>query len=305
MQHSTKVNAEHSVRYWCLQVFPYFYVRCGPILPQGTAALRHFLLTFENSLNTVLERLTSAQRFADPAAGPGEAAPPVAHYVPQYSEAAPASEHASGEVAHAKAQHVFAVTLVKAGCFYGYNAAEEPFLRVCLCALALHAALHFGAQLHVVRSHLVFAAYSALCSRSYLSRVRLPDRACKHLLALCPPCRLRPAAVAKAADALVSGAVMGLKLQPFEAHIPYLLQFKIDMNLYGMSHLLCRAVFFRRDPPQDAPPAAPHGWRHRVTQTSQRYGSQSAQGPSSSVRQRAAVSSYACGKHRASAQQQS
>jgi hypothetical protein len=76
---------------------------------------------------------------------------------------------------------------------------------------------------------------------------------------------MRPAAVAKAADALVSGAVMGLKLQPFEAHIPYLLQFKIDMNLYGMSHLLCRVVSFRRDPPQQARTRAAPGWQHEVT----------------------------------------
>jgi hypothetical protein len=72
--------------------------------------------------------------------------------------------------------------------------------------------------------------------------------------------------VAKAADAIVSGAVMGLKLQPFEAHIPYLLQFKIDMNLYGMSHVLCSSVQFRREPPGHASAGAPPGWAHTMTQ---------------------------------------
>jgi hypothetical protein len=55
---------------------------------------------------------------------------------------------------------------------------------------------------------------------------------------------------------------MGLKLQPYEAHIPYLLQFKIDMNIYGMGHLVCRAVHFRRDPPKDTPPQISPGWNH-------------------------------------------
>lgn len=59
---------------------------------------------------------------------------------------------------------------------------------------------------------------------------------------------------------------MGLRLQPFEAHIPYLLQFKIDMNLYGMSHLLCRAVQFRGELPLQLRTQAPPGWRHELTQ---------------------------------------
>jgi hypothetical protein len=40
--------------------------------------------------------------------------------------------------------------------------------------------------------------------------------------------------------------VLGRKLQPYEAHLPYLLQMKIDLNLAGMgwlrlSHIHCRA----------------------------------------------------------------
>jgi hypothetical protein len=114
-----------------VQVFPYFYVRCGHVLPQGNTAVRNFLATFENSLNTVLQRLSSQQRNTAPSDGPV----PAAHYVPQYQEAAPALDgpaDAPGADQPAP-QHVFAITLVKAASVYGYNPAEEPFLRVCLC----------------------------------------------------------------------------------------------------------------------------------------------------------------------------
>jgi hypothetical protein len=73
--------------------------------------------------------------------------------------------------------------------------------------------------------------------------------------------------VARAADAIVSGAVLDMRLQPYEAHIPYLLQFKLDMNLYGMAHMALRVVEFRK-----APPAAGQGsqsqqsaWEHQAT----------------------------------------
>jgi hypothetical protein len=87
-------------------------------------------------------------------------------------------------------------------------------------------------------------------------------------------CRFRPSAVSKAADAIVSGVVMGLKLQPYEAHIPYLLQFKIDMNIYGMGHLVCRAVHFRRDPPKDTPPQMSPGWNHVKSPVMRMHGHQ-------------------------------
>jgi hypothetical protein len=61
-------------------------------------------------------------------------------------------------------------------------------------------------------------------------------------------CRLRPSMVAKAANAIVSGMVLGLRLQPYEAHLPFLLQFKLDMNLYGMAHMVMRTVEFRKVP---------------------------------------------------------
>ena len=50
----------------------------------------------------------------------------------------------------------------------------------------------------------------------------------------------------RVADLLLGGAVMNKVMQPYEAHIPYLLQLFIDYNLYGMNMLNVAAVKFRR-----------------------------------------------------------
>ncbi|KAJ3341524.1 DNA polymerase zeta [Gonapodya sp. JEL0774] len=49
----------------------------------------------------------------------------------------------------------------------------------------------------------------------------------------------------RAADLLSSGAVLGRPFQPHEAHIPYLLQFLLDHNLFGMDFIHLRNVRFR------------------------------------------------------------
>ena len=49
----------------------------------------------------------------------------------------------------------------------------------------------------------------------------------------------------KLADLLANGAVMGRRMQPFEAHLPYSLQFLMDHNLYGMDWVDFRRVAFR------------------------------------------------------------
>ncbi|KAI1320530.1 DNA polymerase zeta [Mortierella claussenii] len=46
-----------------------------------------------------------------------------------------------------------------------------------------------------------------------------------------------------------SGAIMGTKFQPFEAHIPFKLQFFIDYNLYGMGWLELEEGLLRNDVP--------------------------------------------------------
>jgi DNA polymerase zeta len=45
-----------------------------------------------------------------------------------------------------------------------------------------------------------------------------------------------------------SGAILNRIYQPHEAHVPYILQFMIDYNLYGMNLINLENVKFRRDP---------------------------------------------------------
>ncbi|KAK6915579.1 DNA-directed DNA polymerase, family B, multifunctional domain [Dillenia turbinata] len=49
---------------------------------------------------------------------------------------------------------------------------------------------------------------------------------------------------------LQGGDVLGRSLQPHEAHIPFLLQFLIDYNLYGMGHLHLSKIKFRHPVPE-------------------------------------------------------
>ncbi|XP_018800849.1 PREDICTED: DNA polymerase zeta catalytic subunit isoform X1 [Bactrocera latifrons] len=57
-----------------------------------------------------------------------------------------------------------------------------------------------------------------------------------------------PRFVRRAANLLQSGAVMNKNFHPFESHVPYILQFMIDYNLYGMSfvHIPLDVVKFRQ-----------------------------------------------------------
>ncbi|CAA0816819.1 DNA polymerase zeta catalytic subunit [Striga hermonthica] len=54
-----------------------------------------------------------------------------------------------------------------------------------------------------------------------------------------------PHDVSRAADLLLTGAILDKTLQPYESHIPFLLQFLIDYNLYGMGLLHVAKVRFR------------------------------------------------------------
>ncbi|XP_015597697.1 DNA polymerase zeta catalytic subunit isoform X2 [Cephus cinctus] len=55
-----------------------------------------------------------------------------------------------------------------------------------------------------------------------------------------------PAMIKKATDLLQNGLVLKQSLQPHEAHIPYILQFMIDYNIYGMSTVNVNNVKYRR-----------------------------------------------------------
>ncbi|CAN0016719.1 unnamed protein product [Lampetra fluviatilis] len=60
-----------------------------------------------------------------------------------------------------------------------------------------------------------------------------------------------PRMVKRVSELLQGGAVMNKSFQPHDAHIPYVLQFFIDYNLYGMNLLKLAAVKFRRGSPPD------------------------------------------------------
>ncbi|KAJ4753536.1 DNA polymerase [Rhynchospora pubera] len=54
-----------------------------------------------------------------------------------------------------------------------------------------------------------------------------------------------PHDISRASILLLSGAIMSRQFQPYESHIPYLLQFLVDYNLYGMSHIHVANMKFR------------------------------------------------------------
>lgn len=54
-----------------------------------------------------------------------------------------------------------------------------------------------------------------------------------------------PAFIRRVANLLQNGAILGKIYQPHESHVPYILQFMIDYNLYGMSMLHVPATLVR------------------------------------------------------------
>ncbi|KAL2345686.1 hypothetical protein Fmac_006971 [Flemingia macrophylla] len=58
-----------------------------------------------------------------------------------------------------------------------------------------------------------------------------------------------PQDVSRAATLLLAGAVLDISLQPYESHIPFILQFLVDYNLYGMGHLHLSKMKFRHPTP--------------------------------------------------------
>lgn len=68
---------------------------------------------------------------------------------------------------------------------------------------------------------------------------------------------LSPKHVTRLADLFRSGAILGRSYQPYESHVPYLLQFMIDYNLYGCGTVRCSSVYFRSPLPKGK--ITPHG----------------------------------------------
>jgi len=55
-----------------------------------------------------------------------------------------------------------------------------------------------------------------------------------------------PNLIKKVEEILLSGSIMNRVFQPYEGHIPYLLQFFMDYNLYGMNYIHLGNVKFRQ-----------------------------------------------------------
>ncbi|KAJ0979746.1 hypothetical protein J5N97_015220 [Dioscorea zingiberensis] len=60
-----------------------------------------------------------------------------------------------------------------------------------------------------------------------------------------------PYDVARLATLLLGGAILNRSFQPYESHIPYLLQFLVDYNLHGMSHIHTSKFKFRPPLPEN------------------------------------------------------
>ncbi|KAG9152212.1 hypothetical protein Leryth_016388 [Lithospermum erythrorhizon] len=70
------------------------------------------------------------------------------------------------------------------------------------------------------------------------------------LLTLTMTYSYHPQDVSRAANLLREGMVLDKVLQPHESHIPFILQFMVDYNLYGMGHIHVSKLKFRNPVPQ-------------------------------------------------------
>ncbi|RYC56598.1 hypothetical protein CHU98_g9618 [Xylaria longipes] len=71
---------------------------------------------------------------------------------------------------------------------------------------------------------------------------------------------LNPMVMTRLAELLQQGAIMRQKLQPYEAHLQYLLQFMIDYNIYGCAYIDARKVYFRAPVPHSDDENFTHLW---------------------------------------------
>ncbi|CAN0270038.1 unnamed protein product, partial [Ectocarpus sp. 8 AP-2014] len=59
-----------------------------------------------------------------------------------------------------------------------------------------------------------------------------------------------PALTGKVASVLQAGHVLSTRFQPFESHVPFLLQVFIDYNISGMSYVHLRNALFLQPLPE-------------------------------------------------------
>jgi DNA polymerase zeta len=63
---------------------------------------------------------------------------------------------------------------------------------------------------------------------------------------------LNPACMQRLGDLFRNGSILGKAMQPYEIHIPYLLQFMADYGLYGCGWVSCSSVIFRAPVPRES-----------------------------------------------------
>lgn len=71
---------------------------------------------------------------------------------------------------------------------------------------------------------------------------------------------LNPMYMQRLAELLRNSSIMGRPMQPYEVHIPYLLQFMADYGLYGCGWVECQTVTFRAPVPIDNDGKESEGW---------------------------------------------
>lgn len=76
---------------------------------------------------------------------------------------------------------------------------------------------------------------------------------------------LNPNSMKRLADLLRQGAIMKRGFQPYEAHLPFILQWMTDYNLFGCGNVDVDQVFFRGPVPslEDMPAGACHLWHDK------------------------------------------
>ena len=207
-----------------LQVYPYFYIH----LEDAKSVLKNpgdYVASLRNGLEEAL-RVVGSELSANDGAGAAAAAAASSSNAehsspsrPQPSSTGPSSS--SGQLQQRNAP----------------------------IAMAKRAAVH---SVQLVRGIPFYGFHHA--GQEGDASIGAPDRGTGHVFAKIT--LYNPGMIKRASEALQRGAVLGTTFLPYEAHLPYLLQFFIDYNLAGMALLAARDVRFRL--PLPSSPPKPH-----------------------------------------------
>ncbi|ERN16936.1 hypothetical protein AMTR_s00057p00185570 [Amborella trichopoda] len=121
------------------------------------------------------------------------------------------------------------------------QAPQEGLAYTRLLASAIEKALKFGGSVGSKRQHV--HSCSLVRAKRFYGHYSSEELFIKIYL-------YYPHEVARVASLLLGGAILNRSFQPHESHIPFLLQFMVDYNLYGMGHLHLCKVKLRHPLPQ-------------------------------------------------------